>query len=282
MRYQSLYKLTATSQGILLNGSAINKQSLNSLDPQLVGYVQCASQLLKKVTPEEWDRRTPHDSRNIPTLAKVNMLLALASPQALDKYNFNPDEPRDERGRWVDTDGDGGEQEARLAGYEPVSYVSSHPMTHKDYVKRKQDFVDAHLAATEKAAKTLHVPVENILGLSALESTWGTSDIAQNANNFFGLHYSSKLDDNEPYINAQGVKMSQYDNYDESLQAFVERKGNLIYGVSDPVKFATIIQNDGKFGINTDTGENVSDYVNRLVTTIKSVPSVMARTRIKI
>src|SRR5262249_5317404 len=139
---------------------------------------------------------------------------------------------------------------------EPLAYHA--PMTHEDYVKRKQDFVDAHLASTEKAAKELNVPVENILGVAAFESTYGTSSITQEANNFFGIHYSSTYDDNEPYVNSHGVKMAQYGSYDESLQAFVDQKGDLIRGVSDPVQFATILQNNGKFGINTDTGANVS------------------------
>ncbi len=49
---------------------------------------------------------------------------------------------------------------------------------------KKERFVDAHLADTQKAAGQLGVPVENILGV-ALESNWGASRIAIQGHNFF-------------------------------------------------------------------------------------------------
>ncbi len=56
---------------------------------------------------------------------------------------------------------------------------------------KKERFVDAHLADAQKAANQLSVPVENILGVSALESGWDTSRIAAEANNYFGLHFGA-------------------------------------------------------------------------------------------
>ena len=56
----------------------------------------------------------------------------------------------------------------------------------------KQRFVDAHLADTQKAADQFGVPVENILGVAALESNWGNSRIAVQGNNFFGIDYPAR------------------------------------------------------------------------------------------
>ena len=92
--------LIATPNGILINGIPLSKTSTNSLSP----YVKRASELLKEVKSEEWESTKPHQTNNIPTLAKVNMLLALAPENRVElcKAGFNEDEPRDERGRWTD------------------------------------------------------------------------------------------------------------------------------------------------------------------------------------
>ena len=52
---------------------------------------------------------------------------------------------------------------------------------------KKERFVDVHLADTQKAAGQLGVPVENILGVAALEFNWGASRIAIQGHNFFGI-----------------------------------------------------------------------------------------------
>ena len=43
----------------------------------------------------------------------------------------------------------------------------------------KERFVDAHLADAQKAADQLGIPVENILGVSALESNWGDQPLCR-------------------------------------------------------------------------------------------------------
>jgi hypothetical protein len=202
--------------------------------------------------------------------------------------HYNPDEPRIPAGQpgggqWTTGDGTATDSDTNtittIGDYEEMAYTTIKPMTHEDYVKLKQDFADNYLAATEKAAQELNVPVQNILGLAAYESTWGTSKIAQNTNNFFGLHYSDQFDEYEPCITDKGAEVSQFDDYAQSLQAFVDRKGDIVRNISDPVAFATALQNDGKFGINTDTGSNVMAYVSTLSSIIRSLPPVMARTR---
>ena len=49
-------------------------------------------------------------------------------------------------------------------------------------------FIKAHQADAAIVAKQLGIPTQNVLGLSGIESFWGTSNIATSANNFFGLH----------------------------------------------------------------------------------------------
>src|SRR5206468_4775551 len=49
-------------------------------------------------------------------------------------------------------------------------------------------FVRAHQADATIVAQDLEVPTENILGLSGIESTWGTNRFAREGNNFFSLH----------------------------------------------------------------------------------------------
>ncbi len=48
-------------------------------------------------------------------------------------------------------------------------------------------FVHEHMKVCEIIAKELDVPVENILGLAAAESQYGTGRIAREYNNYFSL-----------------------------------------------------------------------------------------------
>jgi len=101
MQPKLLSKFVVTPEGIVINGMALAK-----LSPWQAGYIQRAEELLRQVKKEEWESRAPHDSNHVPTLAKVNMLLALAQPVRLGKANFNPEQARDEDGRWTDEGGD--------------------------------------------------------------------------------------------------------------------------------------------------------------------------------
>ncbi len=166
MRFQPLQKLDATSEGITLDGAPLTKAAIDTLPTQSLRHILRAHELFKEVKPEDWDNRTPHDMNNVPLFAKALMHQALANPIYLDKAGFNPDEPRDERGRWTNGDGvtDADRKNPRFKGMDDVRI-------------KKQKFVDAHLAAAENAAKNLNVPVENILGISALEPDGGFPDL---------------------------------------------------------------------------------------------------------
>jgi hypothetical protein len=145
----------------------------------------------------------------------------------------------------------------------------------RDEKNRKyRDFIDAHRDDAAKIAATLRNNVENILGLSALESSFGSSRFAVEGSNFFGLHGSSKapLPNQKSLIPAKGdptVGMAVYENYLASAESFAKTKGQLVIAVTDPRRFATILQTKGKFGIGP-TGP-IQSYVGDLVNVIGNV-----------
>jgi Mannosyl-glycoprotein endo-beta-N-acetylglucosaminidase len=144
----------------------------------------------------------------------------------------------------------------------------------------KERFVDAHLADAQKAADQLGVPVENILGLSALESRWGTSRIALEGNNFFGIHYPAPHAIGYLQARRGPAKVAKFTSYADSLKSFVATSGSLIQGKSDPEAFATALQNSGKFGINPDTGAKVPSHVPKVAATILGLRAIVARGKI--
>ncbi len=86
---------TATPHGILVDGLPLAKSFSKDVSPQARCYVTLAEELLKQVKPEDWDNRMPHDAHNIPTLAKAQMLLALASPQPMETFHKYRDDQTD-------------------------------------------------------------------------------------------------------------------------------------------------------------------------------------------
>jgi hypothetical protein len=105
----------------------------------------------------------------------------LAQAASLQKDNPNwADEPRIPAGGDWTTGGAAGAGDANI---QPIA-APLNPIQ-----AMKQRFVDAHLADTQKAADQFGIPVENILGVAALESNWGASRFAAQGNNYFGIHY---------------------------------------------------------------------------------------------
>ena len=144
---------------------------------------------------------------------------------------------------------------------------------------RKQRFVDAHLADVEKGAEQLGVPVENILGLSALESTWGEHRFAAQGNNYFGIHYPA-LFATGYVLSAGGTKVATFASYADSLRSFTAISGSIVQGKRDPKAFAAALQNSGKFGIDIRTGAKLPGYVGDVAGTIRGIRSIVARRRI--
>jgi mannosyl-glycoprotein endo-beta-N-acetylglucosaminidase len=208
-------------------------------------------------------------------------LIRLQTASSLIKAGFDPDQARDERGRWAaegsgETDAGGSSVEADRGqsdggGIVPAADKIGHTPA------GKERFVEAHLADARKIAEQLHVPVENILALSALESNWGDHRFAAKGNNFFGIHFPAAgsmqaLDD-------PNVEVATFPSYAESGRSFVRTAGDFVKGKADPREFATALQNSGKFGINQD-GSKVPTYVDGVAGTIRGIRSIVARRQI--
>jgi Mannosyl-glycoprotein endo-beta-N-acetylglucosaminidase len=198
----------------------------------------------------------------------------LAHAASVQKYNPNwaaepriPDGPGG--GDWTTDSSGGGDANIQPAAA-PMNPVQA----------MKERFVDAHLADTQKAAERLGIPVENILGVSALESTWGTSRFASQGNNYFGIHYPAPYTTGYMQAKRGPAKVATFASYADSLKSFVATSGSLIQGKSDPEAFATALQNSGKFGINPDTGAKVPTYVPKVAATILGLRAIVARGKI--
>jgi RHS repeat-associated protein len=111
-------------------------------------------------------------------------------------------------------------------------------------------FIHAHQADAATIANQLGVPVQNVLGLSGIESQWGTSNAALQANNFFGLHGGA----NAPFANGvwytspksgPAVAMSKFPSYLASAQSFAAQYGSYVQGVTNPTAFAQALVKAG-------------------------------------
>jgi hypothetical protein len=195
----------------------------------------------------------------------------LAHAAALQKDNPNwADEPRvpggnPGGGEWANG-GEEGDVGGRDADVQPVTLpttdVNVRPAAAQtsDVQARKERFVDAHLGDSQAAADRLGVPVENILGISAIESTWGTSRFAIEGNNYFGIHYPAPYAIGYMQAKKGPAKVATFASYADSLKSFVAISGSLIQGKSDPQAFAATLQNSGKFGVY-ENGAKVPTYV---------------------
>lgn len=225
-----------------------------------------------------------------PAVAEIadRAMRRLVIAESLTKAGYDPDEPRvpagnPQGGEWTtggDGGGDGGDAVAPSdlgAGDPGVHPIAAQGQTAQH---KKERFVDAHLADTQPVADQLGVPVENILGVAALESSWGTSPFAVEGNNFFGLHYPALYASG--YMEALGnknVRVSAFEDYAGSLASFAATSGSIIQGKADPEDFAAALQNSGKFGIDPATGAKMPKYVHDLVVTIYGLQGIVSRRR---
>jgi hypothetical protein len=189
-----------------------------------------------------------------------------------DLANDRSDEPRVPKGS-----PDGGQWTSRDNSILDVSDKESPD----DILKKKNDFLDAHLKDAQIVAKELNVPVANILGLAGLESGWGkTSRFAKEGNNYFSLHAgktdlppfstgSMKAENNK-------VRVATFDSFSDSAKSFAKICGPYVKGVSDPTEFARILQDKCSYGINED-GSKAPSFVSSTAATIKGVDKLLSR-----
>ena len=92
-------KLTATPEGIFMEGKPLQKSDLSGFSRQSLLHLVCATALWKKMTPRDWERPSPPGPNGISRHALLEMNLAFAGLDTLEKFDF--DEQRDARGRWT-------------------------------------------------------------------------------------------------------------------------------------------------------------------------------------
>jgi RHS repeat-associated protein len=128
-------------------------------------------------------------------------------------------------------------------------------------------FAKTHEADAAKVAKQLNVPTENVLGLSARESGWGTGGFAKSVNAFFNLETkvspsqagtppSWLFPSSNGWAQAAGdnrVFVGGYANYLASAQSFASVWGKYVKGISDPKSFLTALKSHGFNGGNDFT-----------------------------
>jgi hypothetical protein len=105
---------------------------------------------------------------------------------------------------------------------------------------KKTSFIKANSIPAAKVASQLKVPTANILGLAAEETGWGTSSIALNAHNFFGIHAGAPGNIGT-YTTNGGATVSMFPastGFLSSAQSFAVNFGSLVNGISNPTAFA--------------------------------------------
>ncbi len=202
-------------------------------------------------------------------------LAKIIPPMSLAKYD--PDEPRDARGRWTTggASNNADERESDSSDRDGLELAADKQKGATEAEKEK--FTDDHLAAAQALADKLHVPVENILGLSAFESGWGNGRFVINGrNNYLSLHYPAPGATGFILATESGVRVATFRSFDDCAIAFYQRYGHLVDGVTDPEKFAATLQDAGLFGINRD-GSKDPDYPTKVAQTARGFRSRVAR-----
>jgi hypothetical protein len=86
------------------------------------------------------------------------------------------------------------------------------------------------------------VPVENILGLAAQESQYGSGRIASEYNNYFSMHAPAKFQVRaEPALKDPKIKVAVFKSFLDSGQSFLAKFGENIRGKTVPSEFASAL-----------------------------------------
>jgi mannosyl-glycoprotein endo-beta-N-acetylglucosaminidase len=211
----------------------------------------------------------------LPPLPSAGHALAMAMADGL-VVKYNPDledEPRVPAGN-----PDGGQWTSGGAGGD-AAHIEPAAARVDETQAKKERFVDAHLADAERIADQLGVPLENILGIAAVESGWGEARFATQGKNLFGIHYPAPFATGYLPARRGPARVATFASYADSLRSFATISGRIVRGVSDPSEFAAALQNSGKFGIDPDSGRPKPTYVGDVSATIRGLCSIIARRR---
>jgi uncharacterized FlgJ-related protein len=93
--------------------------------------------------------------------------------------------------------------------------------------KKVLDFLRKYQIDAQQVALKLDIPVTWLLGLSATECAFGTSNIARNANNFFGQTAGASGSIGY-FTTSKGVKVAKFKDFKSSVQSFATDFGKLV------------------------------------------------------
>lgn len=144
----------------------------------------------------------------------------------------------------------------------------------------KKQFIEEVARYTYTYAKQYGIVVYSpIIAQACLESAYGTSELAKNAHNYFGLKYTSAVSGNSYYVKdateqrpdgsyytESNAKWCKFNSLEEGVRGYFEFINKPRYaklkGVEDPEKYLQAIK---------DAGYSTSiQYVNNVMNTIKS------------
>jgi hypothetical protein len=149
--------------------------------------------------------------------------------------------------------------QARVPATTDVAVAASGPRVDAT----QQAFLDAAGGAAREQAALTHVPASVTVAQAILESNWGRSALAQNANNFFGMKATGTLGNDgvvwmpTSEYNAAGAlytTVSAFRAYKsladstadhDQLLANASRYASAMHVAGDPRQFATLIAQDG-------------------------------------
>jgi len=133
------------------------------------------------------------------------------------------------------------------------------------------DFISAHGTDAQKLASLLGVTVQNVLGVSIEETGFGTSRIALEGNNYFGIHapktpFPGQTGTITTRADGKMAAFSKATGFYDSGAAFVQIESPYVKGVADPTQFANILHKHG-YGVTNP------NYARELVNIIGNVGS---------
>jgi hypothetical protein len=203
-------------------------------------------------------------------MAKADGLMVKYNPDWEDQPRVPAGNP--DGGQWTSEGGGASDEtahaETEAADIEPAAYRGD------DTQEKKELFIDTHLADAQKIASRLDVPVENILGISALESDWGEHRFATEGNNYFGIHWPAPFATG--FMSAKKnpkVKVATFASHADSARSFAAISASYLLGIADPHDFAAALHQHG-FGVGT------RNYVRDLAATIRGLQQILSRRRI--
>ncbi|EAW8149235.1 hypothetical protein GJ200_19710 [Salmonella enterica subsp. enterica] len=137
-------------------------------------------------------------------------------------------------------------------------------------------FVQQHLKECELIAKQLNVPVENILGLAAAESQYGTGRIAREYNNYFSLHAPASFQSGEihPHGNRK-TRVAIFPSFSICARSFAIKYGNAVRDVKDALAFCDALVKAGFNSGDSRTG-GTDNYAKKTADIIIMVGRRMA------